>query len=118
MHKVHNSNMCADIEYSDDEVQVDVDGYKTAELAFGKYRGRTFGNMMKTPRTRGYLKYLLKWDELKPVTRAHIQYALAAYENSKKKHAAKRTTSPSPSSTGDTKNESPKRKRPASEPSE
>lgn len=75
----------ADIEYSDDEVKVDADAYKTQELAFGKYKGKTFEDMIKTKRTRGYLKYLLQWDELKPETRAHIDNALLAYDQGKKK---------------------------------
>lgn len=72
-----------DIEYSDDEAQVEVDAYKTQELPFGKYKGSTFESMIKTPKTRGYLKYLLKWDELQAVTRAHINQALEAYAQSK-----------------------------------
>jgi hypothetical protein len=72
-----------DIEYSDDEVAVEPDAYKTELLAFGKYKGRTIGSMIATQKTRSYLKYLLKWDELKSVTRAHIQAAFAAYEGGK-----------------------------------
>jgi hypothetical protein len=101
--------MSSDIEYSEEEAEVDVDSYKTEELPFGKYRGCTFEYMIRTPRTREYLKYLLKWDELKPVTRANIKYALAAYNKSKNKQQGRKPGSK------ETKNrsESPKRKRPA-----
>lgn len=98
----------ADIEYSDDESQVEPDAYKTEELAFGKYKGSTFEHMIQKPLTRGYLKYLLKWDDLKPITRIHIQQALAAYDKSKKKQI------PPPAPRKKRKNsESPKRRRSA-----
>jgi hypothetical protein len=95
----------ADIEYSDDEAQVDPEAYKTEELAFGKYKGWTFENMINKPLHRGYLKYLLKWDELKPVTRIHIQQALAAYDKGKKKNA------PPPKKKKSSSSEPPKRKK-------
>ena len=102
--------MCADIEYSDDESQVDRNAYKTETLAFGKYKGSTFAHMIKTPLTRGYLKYLLRWDELKPTTRAHIQNALASYTSKKEKHDPKKKSRQSRSPD----KESPKRSKCAS----
>jgi hypothetical protein len=103
--------MCADIEYSDQEAEVDMDAYKTEQLAFGKYKGCTFEHMIKTRRTREYLKYLLKWDELKSVTREHIRNALDAYDNAKKLQMV--PTNQMASSIIKKDSQSPKRKRPA-----
>ncbi len=86
--------MSAEIEFSESEVEVDVDAYKSETLPFGKYKGTTYEDMIRTPLLRGYLKYLLKWEELKPETRALINSALAVYNKSKPAKAKPLPTTP------------------------
>lgn len=66
---------------------------KDYKLKLGKFKGKTLGEMLTTRRTRSYLDYLLKWDDLRPFTRTGIETALAHYA-ALKKAAAKRDASP------------------------
>ena len=58
----------------------DTTNWKTYELRFGKYRGHVLGEMLKDTRQRGYLRYLLRWDELREHSRNNIEKAIAVHE--------------------------------------
>ena len=78
----------SDQDYSDTDEQLEVtwsdaSGFK---LAFGKYKGRTLEDMIKTGRRRSYLRYLLNWDELRTTTKKHVQCAMLEYKKNKQEH--------------------------------
>ena len=66
---------------------------KEYRLKIGRHKGKTLGEMIATRRTRTYLEYLLKWDDLRPFTRKGIETSLAHYQQIKKA-ATKRDASP------------------------
>lgn len=70
-------------EWSDDE-EVAGDAWKEYTLKFGKHTGKTMVSMISSKDTRGYLRYLCKWDKLEQGTRANVEAALAFYEAQKK----------------------------------
>jgi hypothetical protein len=83
----------SDVLFSDDEQQDASLGVtwatsKGAQLPFGKYKGYTLGSMITTGKRRHYLRYLQKWDELLPSTRAVIDESLKEYERLKEEAAA------------------------------
>ena len=53
--------------------------WRTTVLNFGKYDGYSMESMIKRGKTRHYLKYLLKWDELDSSMRVRITAALHWY---------------------------------------
>ena len=55
------------------------DDVKDKTLRFGMYADKTMREMICRKRTRDYLRYILKWDELKPYSRAMIEVALQFY---------------------------------------
>lgn len=70
-----------EIIYSDDENQeLTWESAKRFKLVFGKYSGKQLGFMIGSKQTRGYLRYLLEWDQLRQGTRANIQCALEHYQ--------------------------------------
>ena len=81
-------------EFSDDEEEKETGPVGWAEastyiIPFGTtFKGQTLGDIAKSRRGRNYLKYLLKWDQLRPHTRMMINYVLAEYDSAK---AARRT---------------------------
>lgn len=48
-------------------------------LRFGKYKGTTLDTMIQKGRTRQYLRYILKWPDIRPNTADNINQALAHY---------------------------------------
>lgn len=80
--------------FSDDEQQdavasVTWDTAKSATLPFGKYKGYTMGSMITSGKRRHYLRYLQKWDELLPSTRAVIEVSMKEYDRLKEEAASK-----------------------------
>jgi hypothetical protein len=74
-------------DFSDDMVlDINTPDALAFELRFGKYKGRTLGQMIKNGKRRAYLRYLLGWDDLKYQTRHHIKVALEDYKQRKKEH--------------------------------
>lgn len=63
---------------------------KDFKLVFGKFKGKTLQDMLITSRGRNYLKYLLRWDELRPYTKEHITLALSLYKKQMKRRNKKR----------------------------
>jgi hypothetical protein len=63
------------VDFSDDE-EVQWQDFK---LSFGKHRGKTLAQMIQTTQSRDYLRYLLRWDDLRAETRRPIQAALDHY---------------------------------------
>jgi hypothetical protein len=49
-------------------------------LRFGKYKGKSMYSMIKTTQRRDYLKYLLRWQDLREITRNNITFALEVYD--------------------------------------
>jgi hypothetical protein len=72
----------------------DTSNWKTYELRFGKHRGRYLLSMLEDPRERGYLRYLLNWDELRPHSRNNIEAAIIYYEANKQKYSNKKGGKP------------------------
>lgn len=80
-------------DFSDDEEEQTKGPVGWAEastyiLPFGSFKGQTLGEIAKSRRGRNYLKYLIRWDQLRARTRMMINYVLAEYDNAK---AARRT---------------------------
>ena len=59
------------------------DDVRDLTLLLGKYKGSTMSEMIATRRTRGYLRYLLKWDELNAFTSRMITISLEYYLTTK-----------------------------------
>lgn len=82
------------IAFSDDEgdsrekggaMEMEDDGrnWENFVLRFGKYKGTTLSNMITQGRTRGYLRYILKWPDIRPNTALNINRALSHYDKMK-----------------------------------
>lgn len=56
-------------------------------LRFGKYKGSTLDTMIQKGRTRQYLRYILKWPDIRPNTADNINQALAHYARMKEARA-------------------------------
>jgi len=74
--------------FSDEELDQKIedlswDDSKNFKLPFGKYQGKTLQSMIASGKRRHYLRYLQKWDELMPHTRAHLENALLEYDRLK-----------------------------------
>lgn len=68
-------------ELSDDEEKAPLpEQWQDFELRFGKYSGQTLASISKSGAGRSYLRYLLKWPELRPMTRDFVERALASYD--------------------------------------
>jgi hypothetical protein len=65
------------------EVADDGSNWDNFVLRFGKYKGSRLGQMITDGRTRGYLRYILKWPDVRPNTALNINKALAHYEKMK-----------------------------------
>lgn len=76
-----------DITFSDDEADLGPGGpaYHWAKhtLRFGKHKGSTLRQMICSKAGRDYLRYLLKWDQLRPATKEGIEHALDFYDEQK-----------------------------------
>jgi hypothetical protein len=78
-----------DIVFSDEEDagQVGADllwsDVKDDVIPFGAHQGTTYKDLLATTKKRSYLRWLLKWDELRPYTKAKIECALAEYKRLK-----------------------------------
>ena len=77
-----------DVVYSDEEestmdTEVGTDSWENFTLRFGKFKGTTLSEMIKNGRTRGYLRYILSWPDIRPHTAANIDRALQVYNASK-----------------------------------
>lgn len=53
---------------------------KAMRVAFGKYKGRTYGSLALFPAGRHYLRYLLTWKDLYTENRCAIQCLMDDYE--------------------------------------
>ena len=70
--------------------------WRTYKLAFGKNKGVPLSEMIKTARGRSYLRYILKWDDVRPNTSANINSALAYYRELKQAKVGRRSRGLSP----------------------
>lgn len=84
-----------EIVFSDDENDCgrsdkssDSGSWENFSLRFGKYKGCTLSTMIEKGRTRQYLRYILKWPDIRPNTADNINQALAHY--ARMKEAARR----------------------------
>lgn len=78
-----------DYVFSEDESDVEQarEEWATYELGFGKYKGTNLETMLLRGKTRHYLRYLLKWDDIRPETESAIKEALRTYAGIKKARA-------------------------------
>ena len=81
-------------EWSDDENKTG--DWRTFELRFGKYKGTPMQEMIKTQRKRGYLRYILQWDDIRPGTERAIKNALAVHNDMKRQRHARNMSSSEP----------------------
>ena len=65
------------------DTEVGTDSWENFTLRFGKFKGMTLSDMIKKGRTRGYLRYILSWPDIRPHTAANIDRALQVYNASK-----------------------------------
>jgi hypothetical protein len=56
---------------------------KVFQVPFGRYKGKLLKNMLKSKKRRDYLRYLLKWDDLRDNTKDNITCALQHYTDTK-----------------------------------
>ncbi len=86
--ELYTQDSCSESDFSEAEFALPVlwEDAKNFKLAFGKYKGRNLDDMIKTGRRRNYLRYLTKWDELRPSTKQNIDCALQEYSIQKEKH--------------------------------
>ena len=86
-----------DIDYKSDEEQskwdtfdaTDTSNWKTYEMRFGKYKGDLLGTMIASPKKRSYLRYLLKWPDLRAHTKNNILAAFEHYDDMKRKQVSR-----------------------------
>lgn len=72
-------------------------GWEKYIIRFGKYKGTTLADMITRGRTRGYLRYILTWSDLRPESHSNISAALAHYDKLKRdKEAAELASLPPP----------------------
>jgi hypothetical protein len=74
------------VTFSDDESEYndDVANWETFVVRFGKYKGQTLASMITKGRTRGYLRYILSWPDIRPNTQRNITAALDHYKKLKR----------------------------------
>lgn len=75
------------VTFSDDEDKTyddDVANWETYVIRFGKFKGHTLASMITRGRTRGYLRYILSWPDIRPNTQKNIKAALDHYSSLKK----------------------------------
>jgi len=80
------------VTFSDDEengYSDDVSNWETYVIRFGKFKGQTLASMITRGRTRGYLRYILSWPDIRPNTHKNISAALAHYDKLKKEKEQK-----------------------------
>lgn len=83
-----DSDSCSSLQLSDDEEkEVTWTEAQQFKLRFGKYKGTSLERMVTVPKRRAYLRYLMKWDELRPYTKNNIAAALKYYDDEKRKRA-------------------------------
>ena len=75
-----------EFEFSGDEEAVTFETARRFKLRFGQYSGKTLGNLVRKAKTRDYLRYLEKWQELKEETRLNINAVLLGYQEAKEAH--------------------------------
>jgi hypothetical protein len=67
-------------DFSDSEPVIDWNSCRSFALPFGKYRGETLGVLVRTKKTREYLRWLLTWEEIREETEAQIRCVLEHYD--------------------------------------
>ena len=87
--------VASDPEWSDDEKDADYD-WRTVTIPFGKYEGRTMGTMILRSRTRSYMRYMVKWDELDHYLKVAANAGLTEYTTELKKPKDKRAWNRAP----------------------
>lgn len=65
------------------EVKLSWDDVKSTTIPFGIHQGKTYQEMITSRKLRSYLRYLMKWDQLRPYTRGKIECALQEYDRLK-----------------------------------
>lgn len=84
------------VTFSDDEDTTtssfadDASKWETFVIRFGKFKGQTLASMITRGRTRGYLRYILSWPDIRPNTHLNISAALAHYDKLKKEREARK----------------------------
>jgi hypothetical protein len=76
------SDSGSDIDLSQ-EVVLTWSSAKAFPVPFGRYKGKMLKNMLKSKKRRDYLRYLLKWDDLRDNTKDNITCALQHYTDTK-----------------------------------
>lgn len=54
---------------------------KDYKLPFGKHKGTVLRDMISSRQRRNYLRYLTKWELIRPSTKSYIEAALKHYEH-------------------------------------
>ena len=74
-----------EIVFSDDEQDDTPNDTPTLEyiLPFGKHQGTTTHKLICSKQGRSYIRYLLKWDALRPYARMQLEFAMAHYDTLK-----------------------------------
>ena len=86
--KYSSSDSESDFDFTEDEEEVTWENIKDQKFRYGKAKGKTYRELIKTSRWRSYLKYQASWDKINESTKAHIECALERYEEVK---AARKT---------------------------
>ena len=68
---------------ADESEPIQYEDAKRFKLAFGKCQGKRLAFLIKTQQGRNYLRYLLKWDQLRDNTRRNIESVLQHHESRK-----------------------------------
>ena len=78
---VYCSSLFDDFDTDDDIITPTAEEAFQFTLTFGKHKGETVAEVMKTKKGRSYLKYVLeKWDALLPEQAIMLDFALKAWE--------------------------------------
>lgn len=80
---VYSDDDCDSMRTTAEESSSEGANWENFVLRFGKYKGTTLGKMIQQGRTRQYLRYILKWPDIRPHTAQNINQALAHYEELK-----------------------------------
>ena len=77
------SDTCSEQDFSEDDLKLTWAKVRRYKMKFGKYKGKSLEDMIKTHKRRSILSYYLGWTELRNETRQYINYALNHYRNMK-----------------------------------
>jgi hypothetical protein len=74
-----------DIQFSEDEEDLTWESVRMWKFPFGKHQGKRIASLIRKKDTRDYLRYICEWNDLRPETKAKLEFALDYYKQKSSK---------------------------------